>query len=129
MILTETTRGIRISVNTQYQNSHSRPVENRYIFAYQITIENKSEYSIQLLRRHWIIFDSNGKTHEVEGEGVVGEQPVIAPGTSYQYVSWANLSSDMGKMSGKYLVERQIDSELFEVVIPSFMLLAPFKMN
>jgi ApaG protein len=129
MLLTETTRGIRISVLTDYQKDHSRPLENRYIFAYKISIENTGEYTIQLLRRHWIIADSNGAQHEVEGEGVVGQQPVIAPGTTYEYVSWANIHSDMGKMQGKYLVERQIDGELFEVNIPAFMLVAPFKLN
>ena len=129
MILTETTRGIRISVQTEYKESHSRPTENRFVFAYQITIENCSEYSIQILRRHWTIFDSNGTTHDVEGEGVVGQQPVITPGASHQYVSWANIGSDIGKMSGTYMVERQIDGELFDVKIPEFILMSPFKMN
>jgi ApaG protein len=102
MILTETTRGIRISVQTQYQTEHSRPSENRYVFAYRITIENCSEYTVQVLRRHWKIYDSNGCTNDVEGVGVVGQQPVIPPGSSHQYVSWANLGSDIGKMLGTY---------------------------
>ncbi len=127
--LTETTRGIRISVRAQYQIEHSNPMEHKYVFAYQITIENGSDYTIQVLRRHWTIVDAGGNVRTVDGEGIVGEQPIIAPNASYQYTSWAGLSSDIGKMFGTYLVERQIDGENFDVKIPEFALLAPFKLN
>lgn len=128
-MLTLTTRGIRISVETFYNPSHSRPNEHRYVFAYRITIENKSDFTVQLLRRHWTIIDANGNRREVEGEGVVGQQPLIPKGQFHQYVSWANLNTDLGKMFGTYLMERHIDGELFDVEIPEFQLCAPFKMN
>ncbi len=129
IISTETTRGIRISVHTQYQDEQSRPLENRYVFTYQIIIENCSDYSIQVLSRHWTIVDSNGMTRDIKGEGIVGQQPVIPPGTTHKYTSWANINSDMGKMFGTYCVERQIDEELFEVKIPEFKLITPYKLN
>lgn len=128
-MLTATTRGIRISVETFYHPNHSRPTEHRYVFAYRITIENHSDFTVQLLRRHWTIVDGNGNRREVEGEGVLGYQPMIASGNSHQYVSWANLTTDLGKMFGTYLMERHIDGEHFEVEIPEFQLTAPFKMN
>jgi ApaG protein len=128
-MLTAITRGIRISVETFYHPNHSRPTEHHFVFAYRITIDNNSDYTVQLLRRRWNIVDANGIGRVVEGEGVVGQQPIILNGQSHQYVSWANLSTDLGKMSGVYLMERHIDGELFEVEIPDFQLLAPFKMN
>jgi ApaG protein len=123
------TNGIKISVETFYQDEYSRPIEHKYIFAYRITIENLSPHTIQLLRRHWHIFDSNGILKEVEGEGVVGQQPVLPPGESHQYISWCQLGTDSGKMSGTYTMERQSDGDLFQVEIPSFRLTAPFKAN
>jgi ApaG protein len=128
-MLTATTRGIRISVETFYHQAHSRPIEHHYVFAYRITIENHSDFSVQLLRRHWTITDANGIRRDVEGEGVVGQQPLIPSGEAHQYVSWANLNTDMGKMSGSYIMERMLDGELFEVKIPEFHLTAPFKGN
>jgi ApaG protein len=128
-MLTATTRGIRISVETFYHPNHSRPTEHRYVFAYRITIENHSDFTVQLLRRHWTIVDGIGNRREVEGEGIVGLQPLISSGNSHQYVSWANLNTDLGKMFGTYLMERHIDGEHFEVEIPEFQLAAPFKMN
>ncbi len=128
-MLTATTRGIRISVETFYHPNHSRPMEHRYVFAYRITIENNSDFTVQLMRRRWTIIDANGIHREVEGEGVVGQQPLITSGEAHQYVSWANLNTDVGKMFGTYTMERHIDGELFEVEIPEFRLIAPFKMN
>lgn len=126
---TRTTNGIRISVETFYQEDYSRPVEGKYIFAYRVTIENNSTQTVQLLRRHWYIVDSNGSVREVEGEGVIGQQPVLAPGESHQYVSWSHLMTDIGKMFGSYLMERVNDNEQFNVDIPEFRLIAPFKDN
>ena len=84
---------------------------------------------VKLLRRHWYIFDSCGITREVEGEGVVGLQPVIEPGKSHQYVSGSHLKTEMGRMHGTYLMERMVDGKQFYVNIPEFQLVAPFKLN
>jgi ApaG protein len=84
---------------------------------------------VKLLRRHWHITDSNGSFRDVDGDGVVGQQPIIEPGESYQYVSAANLKSDIGKMSGTYEMENLYNKKLFTVNIPEFQLIAPFKMN
>lgn len=123
------TEGISITVETFYQPAQSNPLNAEYLFAYQITIENLSQIPIKLLRRHWHIADSNGTFREVEGEGVVGQQPLIEPGGSYQYVSACNLRSDMGKMWGSYQMESIYNKRLFRVNIPEFQMIAPFKMN
>lgn len=128
-MLTATTKGIRICVETFYHPNHSRPTEHHFVFAYRITIENRSDFTVQLLRRCWNITDASGANRIVEGEGVVGQQPIIKSGQAHQYVSWANLNTDLGKMSGTYTMERHIDGELFDVEIPEFQLIAPFKMN
>jgi len=126
---TKVTEGVRISVETFYQPDFSKPLSNEFMFAYRIIIKNESDNAIRLLRRHWYIWDSNGITKEVEGEGVVGVQPLIEPGESYQYVSGSHLHSEIGKMSGTYMMERLIDGKIFYVNIPEFRLQAPFKMN
>lgn len=123
------TNGIRVSVETQYQPTYSRPLEMKYIFSYHITIENLSSETVQLLRREWEIFDSNGIIRKVEGEGVIGKQPILAPGESHQYASWSPLMTEMGKMSGVYIFRRDIDNHEFRVDIPDFRLIAPFKLN
>ena len=128
-MVTKITEGVKISVETFYQEEYSQPMNNEFMFAYRITIENGSENTIKLLRRHWYIFDSCGITREVEGEGVVGLQPVIEPGKSHQYVSGSHLKTELGKMYGTYLMERQIDGKRFKVNIPEFQLIAPFKLN
>ena len=99
------------------------------MFAYRVTIENHNPFSIQLLRRHWFIFDSNGEHKEVEGEGVIGIQPILQPSENYQYVSGCNLKTEMGKMHGTYLMENQNNKERFYVNIPSFDMIVPFKNN
>ncbi len=121
--------GVKISVETFYQSEYSNPINNEFMFAYKITIENNNDFPVKLLRRRWQIFDSNGSVKEVEGEGVVGVQPVIAPASSYQYISGCNLRTEMGKMNGTYLVENQHNKKTFNVIIPSFLLEAPLKMN
>ena len=125
----QVTEGVCISVETFYQPSQSNPLSGEYLFAYRITIENLSTMPVKLLRRHWHIIDSNGSYREVEGEGVVGQQPIIEPGHNYQYVSAANLRSDMGKMYGDYQMENLYNKKLFTVAIPEFQMMAPFKMN
>jgi len=126
---TKVTSGIRVSVETFYQEKHSSPEHQRFVHAYRITIRNESSDTVQLRRRHWFIRDSNYQFREVEGEGVIGEQPVLKPGASHEYVSWTHLYSDIGKMYGTYTMQRLPDGPLFEVRIPDFTLMAPIRMN
>jgi len=128
-MVTAITQDVKISVETIYQDEHSNPANEHYMFAYRIEIENLSDYSIQLMRRRWIIFDSNGSVREVEGEGVVGIQPVIEPGKNYAYVSGCNLKTDIGSMKGNYTMTRLVDDTPFIVDIPEFQLIVPYKLN
>jgi len=128
-MVTAITQGVKISVDTVYQEEYSNPEKEHFMFAYQITIENLSDYAIQLMRRQWFIFDSNGTQRDVEGEGVVGIQPVIEPGESHSYVSGCNLTTDIGSMSGNYLMHRIADQSDFTVDIPEFQLIVPYRLN
>ncbi len=128
-MVTTTTDGVKVSVETQYQPEYSNPASEHFMFAYKINIENLSNFAVQLLRRHWHIFDSNGSHKDVEGEGVVGQQPIIEPGHSHEYISGCNLKTDMGTMKGEYQMIRLLDNALFDVQIPEFDLIAPYKMN
>lgn len=128
-MVTATTQGVKISVDTVYQDEYSNSANEHYMFAYRITIQNLSEQTIQLLRRKWFIFDSNATNREVEGEGVVGLQPVIEPGESYEYVSGCNLKTEMGSMKGYYEMIRSLDGTSFRVDIPEFQLIVPYKLN
>lgn len=128
-MVTEITQGIRVSVETEYQPAYSSPSQYHYVFTYRITIENQSENTIQLLRRHWFISDAGFNPREVEGEGVVGQQPVLEPGQAHQYVSGCNLKSGIGKMTGTYLMERIVDGTKLQVNIPEFVMVAPFRLN
>lgn len=128
-MVTAITEGIKISVDTIYQDEHSNPENGHFMFAYRISIENLTDFEIQLMRRQWFIFDSNGTAREVEGEGVVGVQPVIVPGDSYSYVSGCNLKTDIGSMRGRYLMRRTLDDSEFLVEIPEFELVVPFRLN
>ena len=119
-MISKISEGITISVETYYQPEYSNPVNSEFMFAYRITIENNNAFPVQLLRRHWYIYDSNGSMREVEGEGVVGVQPQINPGESYQYISGCNLRSEIGKMSGTYLMENINTKKSFDAVIPAF---------
>lgn len=121
--------GVEISVETFYQQDYSNPLQSEYMFAYRIAIENHNSFPIKLHRRHWHIFDSNGTYREVEGEGVVGVQPVLSPGEKYQYVSGCNLRSEMGKMSGTYQMENLNNKQMFSVNIPAFEMVVPLKNN
>ena len=123
------TEGVNIMVETFYQPAQSNPLNAEYLFAYRITIENLTIYPVRLLSRHWHILDSNGTHREVEGEGVVGEQPVINPGDSYQYTSGANLHSEIGKMYGTYQMENIFNKKKLTITIPEFKLIVPAKLN
>ncbi|MES2688954.1 MAG: Co2+/Mg2+ efflux protein ApaG [Bacteroidota bacterium] len=125
---TAITNDVKISVEVAYQHVSQNP-DGDHTFAYRITIENRSEFTIKLLRRHWYITDLNVNKSEVEGEGVVGRQPMLEPGESHQYVSGCAVQADIGVMYGTFLMERQIDGKLFEVAIPKFNLIPPFKFN
>ncbi|UOQ71984.1 Co2+/Mg2+ efflux protein ApaG [Hymenobacter cellulosilyticus] len=126
---TTTTQGVTVSVTTNYLPDYSSPAQEHYVFAYKIDILNGSEYTVKLLRRHWYIYDANGVVREVEGEGVVGQQPVLEPGESHQYVSGCNLKSGLGKMCGSYQMERLVDGREFSVDIPEFTLVVPYRLN
>ena len=118
------TGGITVRVSVSYQPEQSQPARGRWFWAYHIRTENGGDAMIQLLTRHWIITDGRGSRHTVEGEGVVGEQPMIAPGASFDYVSGCPLSTPTGHMQGSY---RMIgaDGLVFDVAIPKFALIAP----
>jgi ApaG protein len=128
-MVSKISEGIEVSVETFYQPDYSNAVSGEFMFAYRITIENHNNYPVKLHRRHWYIVDSNGSTREVEGDGVVGVQPTIKPGDKYQYVSGCNLHSELGKMYGTYQMENLLDKSNFEVNIPVFEMVVPFKLN
>jgi ApaG protein len=128
-MVSKISEGVEVSVEIFYQSDYSKPLNQEFMFAYRVTIENHNNFSIKLLRRHWFIFDSNGEHKEVEGEGVIGIQPILQPNENYQYVSGCNLKTEMGKMHGTYLMENQNNKERFYVKIPSFEMIVPFKNN
>lgn len=121
--------GILVNVEVFYQPEYSNAFQNEYMFAYRITLENFNSYSVKLLRRNWYIFDSNGTYRLVEGDGVVGVQPVLQPGENYQYMSGCNLRTEMGKMKGTYQMQNLHDHSLFTVLIPEFEMIVPAKEN
>lgn len=134
-----------VTVKPQYIEAQSTPAEHRFIFAYHVDIYNPSHHPVQLMTRHWLITDGNGKLEEVQGNGVVGENPIIAPGDSYQYSSGAALSTQVGSMSGHYGMrlcleteeeakaeakeENAVDALLFDATIPVFTLAVPSALN
>ena len=121
--------GVKVSVETFYQQDYSNPLQSEFMFAYRITIENHNPFPVKLHSRHWHIFDSDGSYREVEGDGVVGMQPIISSGEDYQYVSGCNLHTEMGRMHGTYLMENLHTKEQFDVNIPAFEMVTPFKYN
>lgn len=128
-MVSKITDGVKVSVEHFYQPDYSNPIQQEFMFAYRVTIENNNSFPVQLLRRHWFIQDSNTEQREVEGEGVIGVQPVIAPQSQYQYISGCNLKSEIGQMFGTYLMENVHSAEKFTVKIPVFQMEAPFKRN
>lgn len=126
---TQITSGVKVSVDVIYQAEYSNPAKMHFMFSYQVTIENISDITVQLTHRHWDIFDAIGEFKTVKGEGVVGEQPVLPPGSTYQYVSGCNLKSEIGYMTGHYEMIKETDRSNFQVKIPRFNLIAAFKLN
>lgn len=123
------TQGIQVSVDTLFEKDYSDPSASKYVFTYFITIENNSEIPVQLMRRHWDIFDTCNKIFEVDGNGVVGEQPVIKPGNLHEYNSYCELSADMGQMKGYYVMKNLNTEKEFRVQIPAFTLTADYRLN
>lgn len=128
-MVSEITKGVKVTVETEYQPEYSSPRQFHYVFTYKVTIVNQSDHTIKLLRRHWHISDAGYVAHEVEGEGVVGQQPILEPGNDHQYVSGCNLKSGIGKMGGTYLMERILDGKTFEVSIPEFTMITAERLN
>ncbi len=120
----ETTDGVTVRVAVSYLPEQSEPRRGRWFWAYHIRIENDSDRTVQLLTRHWVITDGRGARHSVEGEGVVGEQPLIAPGASFDYVSGCPLQTPTGAMQGSYRLIGE-DGAQFDAAIPKFSLFAP----
>lgn len=129
LMVKTTTHNIEISVEVKYWPEQSVPRDNHYFFVYFISIENKGDTSVQLLKRHWDIIDSGTEMRTVDCEGVVGETPIIAPGERFEYNSGCNLFTEIGYMKGYYTMQRLVDSEEFDVDIPKFDLVVPAKLN
>ena len=115
---------IEVSVDTRFVDDQSAPADNRYVFAYTITLHNAGAVPARLLTRHWVITDANGKVQEVRGEGVVGEQPWMRPGEGYQYTSGAVLETAVGTMRGSYQMLAD-DGTRFDAPFPQFTLSIP----
>ncbi|MDC1210705.1 Co2+/Mg2+ efflux protein ApaG [Porticoccaceae bacterium] len=120
--------GITVAVKTKYLLQQSKPDEDQFAFAYHITIHNQSDSPTKLLGRHWIITDANEAKQEVRGAGVVGEQPLIAPGESYQYSSGVVLDTPIGTMQGSYKMRNDAGRE-FDAAIAPFLLSTPHAVN
>lgn len=122
------TNNVRVEVEAQYMPDESQPFQNRWVFAYTIRITNEGEETVQLLSRHWIITDATGHVEEVRGPGVVGEQPVLAPGEAFEYTSWCPLATANGTMRGTYQMVTE-DGAHFDVEIASFVLQEPYTVH
>lgn len=128
-MVTQITRGIKISVITNFEGTYFKNHKIHYAFSYEITIENHSKDSVQLTTRHWEIYDSLNYTEYVDGEGVIGKKPVLKPGESHTYSSGCLLSSPYGAMSGFFTMVNFTNSKNFKVIVPTFRLSAPFALN
>jgi ApaG protein len=115
---------IKVAVQVRHVAEQSDEADERYVFAYTITLTNEGDQAVQLLSRHWIITDANNHVQEVKGKGVVGEQPVIEPGQSFEYTSGTVLATQVGTMAGSYQMQ-VVNGEVFEVPIPQFVLSIP----
>lgn len=123
-----TTRGIRVSVLSEFAPDRSRPAQGHWFFLYTITIANEGPDTVQLVSRHWVITDGSGHVEEVQGPGVVGEQPVLEPGEAFTYTSGCPLATPFGKMEGTYqMVTKR--GEAFDAVIAPFALSEPYTVH
>lgn len=123
------TKGIRVTVKPRYVPEQSEPSKSHYLFAYHVTIANESEITVQLVSRHWVITDGEGKVEEVRGPGVVGYQPVLKPGEQFQYTSGCPLTSPVGTMHGSYQMVIPDDGGQFDAQIKPFRLAVPGVLN
>lgn len=123
------TRGIKISVETNFEGTFYKNYKMHFAFGYKVTIENQSKEAVQLTSRHWEIFDSLNNKEIIEGEGVIGKKPVLKPGEKHIYNSGCLLASTYGCMTGYYNMISFNSSKTFKVVIPKFRLSAPFALN
>ena len=128
-MVSQITRGIKISVITSFEGTYFKNYKINYAFSYQITIENHSKDSVQLITRHWEIFDALNSIEIVDGEGVIGKKPVIKPGESHTYSSGCLLLSPHGAMQGYFNMVNFTSTRNFKVVVPTFRLSAPFALN
>ena len=122
------TENIRVEVLSRYSAENSRPLEDNWVFQYTVRITNQGPETVQLISRHWIITDGSQYTEEVKGPGVVGEQPVLAPGESFQYSSWCPLKTPTGNMRGTYQMARA-SGDQFDIEIAPFALKARYAVN
>lgn len=122
------TRGVRVTVVPRYVAEQSEPSRSHYLFAYQVTIRNEGSEPVQLISRHWIITNGEGKTEEVRGPGVVGQQPRLAPGEEFQYSSGCPLGTPVGTMHGSYQMVTE-DGDNFDALIEPFRLAVPRLLN
>ena len=123
-----TTRGVRVQVDARYHPDHAAPLARYWFFSYTVTISNVSDERLQLLNRHWIITDATGHVEHVRGPGVVGQQPALEPGQSFEYTSACPLATSMGSMHGTYEMVRE-NGERFEAEIAPFTLADPDSVN
>jgi ApaG protein len=123
------TNSVRVEVESQYAPEHSQPFQNQWFFYYTVRITNESDETVQLLSRHWIITDANGHIEEVRGPGVVGEQPVLAPGESFQYTSGCPLKTSTGIMRGTYQMVVTEGGDRFDIEIAPFALHEPYTVH
>lgn len=128
-MVTQITRGIKISVLTSFEGTFFKNYKMHFAFSYEITIENHSKDSVQLISRHWEIFDSLKDLEVVDGEGVVGKKPVLKPGETHSYSSGCLLSSPFGAMKGYFNMVNFTSTRNFRVIVPTFRLSAPFAIN
>jgi len=119
---------IQVTVGTQYIETESNPEANRFVFAYTISIENRGEIAAKLLSRHWIITDANNRVQEVKGKGVIGEQPYLRPGESFEYTSGTMMETPVGSMQGTYQMVAD-DQHHFDAIIEPFTLALPRMLN
>jgi ApaG protein len=120
----ELSDGIKVEVESLYVDSESNPDQKRFVFAYTVTIRNVGDKPAKLMTRHWVIRDANGKVQEVQGDGVVGEQPHLKPGEGFQYTSGTMLETSMGTMGGSYMMITD-DGDEFKAPIDDFLLSTP----
>lgn len=128
-MVTQITQGIKISVLTSFEGTYFKNYKLHFAFSYEITIENHSKDSVQLITRHWEIFDSLNDVEMVDGEGIIGKKPVLKPGESHTYSSGCLLTSPFGAMSGHFNMINFTTTRNFRVIVPAFRLSAPFALN